>query len=353
MPLTDTAIRHAKPRQAPFKLSDGGGLHLLVQPNGSRLWRLAYRFAGKQKTISCGIYPAVTLAMARARRDAAKRLLADGVDPSAQRKAERRAMAPAEAFGTVADEWLVTKMQRENKAPRTLDRARWLLRVLKDQIGSRPIGEIEPPELLDTLRNTEARGHHETVSRLRSAASQIFRYGIATGRCKRDPAADLRGALTSPVEKHRAAITDPAEVGALMRAIDAYPRRTTRLALRLLALTFVRPGELRTAEWSEFDVAAALWKLPAKKMKMREPHRVPLSSQALAVLTELHYITGTGRFLFPALGPQQRPISENTINAALRRLVVAMGQSRFSVRRRKRTDFPINFTKVGYLMARR
>jgi integrase len=218
-------------------------------------------------------------------------------------------------------------MEKERKSERTLERERWLLRVLKDEIGHRPIGAIEAPELLDALRKVEARGHHETVVRLRSTASRVFRYGIASGKCKRDPAADLRGALTSPTEKHRAAITDPNGVGALLRAIDAYDgRAATRIALKLLALTFVRPGELRFAEWSEFDLTTAVWSIPPEKMKMREPHRVPLSSQAVALLTELKPITGFGRFLFPALSRADRPMSENTLNWTLRKIGYAGDQ---------------------------
>ena len=320
MALTDTNIRTKKPQAKPVKLSDGGGLYLLITPQGAKLWRLAYRFAGRQKTLALGAYPAVTLAMARAQREAAKRLLAQGIDPSEQRRADKRAAAAATDFGEVADEWFATKMEREGKSERTLERARWLTRVLKRDLGRRPIGEIEPPELLTALRRVEAQGHFETVARLRSLASQIFRYGIASGYCSRDPASDLRGALTSPTEKHRPAITDPSRLGEMLRAIDAYESVTTRLALILLSLTAVRPGELRCAEWSEIDADAKVWAIPGEKMKMREAHRVPLSRQAVDVLSQLRPLTGQGLFLFPASGQPPRPISENTLNAALRRM---------------------------------
>lgn len=320
MALTDTAIRNLKPKDKPYKIADAGGLHLLVTPEGAKLWRLSYRFLGKQKTIAFGSYPVVTLAHAREQRDGAKRLLAEGTDPSEQRKADKRAAAAAQCFQEVAGEWFAAKMEREGKSPPTLERARWLMRVLNPEIGGRPIGEIEAPDLLAVLRRIEARGHYETVGRARSLASQVFRFGIASGYCTRDPAADLRGALTSPTEKHRPAITDLARLGELLHAIDDYESVTTRLALTLLSLTAVRPGEIRGAEWSEFDTDAAVWAIPAEKMKMREPHRVPLSRQALSALADLQPLTGQGRFLFPAMGMPPRPISENTLNAALRRM---------------------------------
>ena len=258
--------------------------------------------------------------MAREKREAAKKILANGIDPSEQRKADQRATAAATSFGEVADEWFSTKMEREGKSERTLERARWLLRILKRDLKNRPIGDVEPPELLIVLRRVEAQEHYETVARLRSLASQVFRYGIAAGYCVRDPAADLRGALTTPTEKHRPAITDAARFGELLRAIDGYESVTTRLALILLSLTAVRPGELRLAEWDEFDIDAKVWAIPAEKMKMRDGHRVPLSRQALNVLSELKPLTGGGRYLFPANGLPVRPISENTLNGALRRM---------------------------------
>ena len=332
MPLTDTAIRAAKPIASAVKLSDGGGLYLLIQPTGSKLWRLAYRFGGKQKTLALGVYCAansrdvlVPLALARERRAEARRMIAAGIDPSEAKRAEKQsAAANVVTFRNVADEWLA-KMRREQKADVTIRKAEWFLRMLSTDLGERPVLAIEPPDLLAALRRIEARGHHETARRARSVASRIFRYGVASGYCPRDPASDLRGALTAPVVTNRAAITNPADVGALLRAIDAYQGApTTRLALHLLALTFVRPGELRFAEWSEIN--DAVWSIPARRMKMRRPHRVPLSRRALNVLDELRPLTGDGRFLFPSTVSREKPISENTLQAALLRLGYRRGE---------------------------
>ena len=318
MPLTDTAIRNAKPGKTLVKLSDGGGLYLLIQPNGSKLWRLGYRFNGKQKTLAFGIYPTVSLAEARAQRDAAKIHREDGLDPSVLRKIQKRSSVIT--FRLIAEE-LLDKMQREGRAPATLTKTRWLLEFAFAMIGERPIGKVTAFELLDTLRKIEARGHYETARRLRSTCGMVFRYAIATGRAERDPSVDLRGALTTPTVKHRAAILDPNGIGALLRAIDGFDGQpTTRAALRLAPLVFVRPGELRHAEWMEIDLETAEWVIPAEKMKMRRPHRVPLSRQSLAALRELKSITGECRWLFPSVRTVKQPISENTLNAALRRL---------------------------------
>jgi integrase len=318
MPLTDTAIRNAKPRRKVIKLSDGGGLYLLIQPRGAKLWRLAYRFSGKQKALALGIYPTVSLADARARRDAAKKFLKDGVDPSVQRKLEKQASAIS--FRLVAEE-LLDKMRREGRATTTLAKTRWLLEQAFVVIGERPIAKIAALELLDVLRRIEARGNYETARRLRSTCGMVFRYAIATGRAERDPSVDLRGALTVPQVKHRAAILEPAAIGGLLRAIEGFKGQpTTRAALRLAALVFVRPGELRHAEWKEFDFEKAEWVISAEKMKMRRPHRVPLSRQALSILKELKALTGECRWLFPSACSVLRPMSENTLNAALRRL---------------------------------
>lgn len=285
--LTDTRVRNAKPAQRPIKLSDAGGLHLLVQPHSSKLWRMAYRFAGKQKTLALGIYPTVSLQEAREKRDAAKRLLAKGIDPSTQRRLERQAARmPGSTFKDVAEE-LMLKLGREGRADATLTKKRWLLQFAYPSIGHRPIAEITAPELLSVLRRVEERGCYETARRMRSTFGTVFRFAIATGRAERDPAADLRGALTSPKVTHRAAIIDPPAIGALLRAIDGYAGHPlTKAALLLAALTFVRPGELRRAEWSEFDLKAAEWRVPEEKMKMRRPHRVPLSRQACAIVTD-------------------------------------------------------------------
>jgi integrase len=318
--LTDARVRSAKPVERPVKLSDSGGLHLLIQPHGSKLWRIAYRFGGKQKTLALGSYPIVPLQEAREQRDAAKRLLAKGIDPSAQRRVERETAAGADTFKSVAEE-VLGKLEKEGLADVTLTKKRWLLDFAYPALGNRPVAKITAPELLSVLRKVEARGRYETARRLRSTCGVVFRYAIATGRAERDPSADLRGALTAPKVTHRSAIVDPTGIGALLRAIEGFGGLPiTQAALRLAPLLFVRPGELRHAEWAEIDFAAGEWRIPAAKMKMRRVHRVPLSRQALDILRELQAISGGGRWLFPSVRSVTRPISENTLNAALRRL---------------------------------
>jgi integrase len=324
MSLSDAAVRGARPAATPRKLSDGGGLFLLIKPKpaGSKLWRLAYRFNGKQKALALGIYPTVSLSQARSGREEAKKLLASGIDPSVQRKTERQLekAAAGNSFRAVAEE-VVAKLEREGRAHVTIAKKRWLLDFAYPAFGDRPMSEITAKELLALLREIEGRGIYETAKRLRSTCGMVFRYAIATGRADRDPSADLRGALTTHQVTHRAAIVEPADIGALLRAIDGFDGQpTTRAALRLAPHVFVRPGELRQAEWCEFDLDAALWSIPAAKMKMRRPHRVPLSRQSLDVLCELRDITGNGRLVFPSVRTVLRPISENTLNAALRRL---------------------------------
>jgi integrase len=322
MPFTDATVKNAKRSATTRKLSDGGGLQLLVQPTGSKLWRLAYRFSGKQKTLALGVYPAVSLAAARSERDQAKKLLAKGIDPSTQRKLDRqvRKVAAENSFRVVAEEVLF-KLEREGRAHVTLVKKRWLLDFAFPAFGDRPVAEITARELLALLREIERRGLYETAKRLRSTCGMVFRFAIATGRAERDPSTDLRGALTTHQVTHRATIVDPAGIGALLRAIDGFDGQpTTRAALRLAAYVFVRPGELRHAEWKEFDLDAAVWSIPAEKMKMRRPHRVPLAWQSVAILRDLKEITGNGRWLFPSVRTVTRPISENTLNAALRRL---------------------------------
>ena len=318
--LNDTRVRNAKGGHRPIKLSDSGGLYLLLTPNGSKLWRLAYRFGGKQKTLALGIYPTITLKQARERRDAAKRLLADKIDPSIQRRIEKQNATTGNTFRPVASE-LLEKLEREGLAEVTLAKKRWLLDFAYSSIGDRPIDKITAPELLSVLRRVEAGGRYETARRLRSTCGMVFRYAIATGRAERDVSIDLRGALTTPKVTHRAAIVDPAGIGALLRAIDGYDGLlVTTHALRLAPLVFVRPGELRQAEWAELDLEESEWRISASKMKMRRPHRVPLSRQAVAIIRDLQAITGDGRWLFPSVRTTARPMSENTLNAALRRL---------------------------------
>ena len=319
MPLKDVSVRNAKRGPKPRKLSDGGGLYALIQPTGSKLWRLAYRFAGKQKTLALGVYPAVSLEEARQHRDNAKKLLARSIDPSVQRKADKHAGKEG-TFRAVADE-VLAKLEREGRAPATLSKKRWLLDFAFPAFGDRPVDEITARELLALLRQIEGRGLYETAKRLRSTCGMVFRFAIATGRAERDLSTDLRGALTTPQVSHRATIVDPSGIGALLRAIEGFDGQpTTHAALRLAPYVFVRPGELRQAEWAEFDLDGAVWSIPAKKMKMRRAHRVPLARQAVAILEELREITGSGRWLFPSVRSSARPISENTLNAALRRL---------------------------------
>ena len=308
MPLTDVTIRNAKPPQKAIKLSDGGGLFLLIQPSGTKLWRLAYRFAGKQKLLAFGAYPTISLSDARAQRDAARKHLADGVDPAVQRKLEKQAKVVT--FRLVANE-LLDKMRREGRAEATLTKTSWLLELAFSDIGDRPISKISAHELLNVLRKIKARGNYETARRLRSTCGVVFRYAIATGRAERDPSVDLRGA---PKVKHRATITEPKAIGALLRAIEGFEGQpTTHAALRLIALLFVRPSELRHAEWKEFDFEKAEWIIPAEKTKMRRSHRVPLATQAIAILKELKTITGEGRWVFPSGSSILRPISENNV----------------------------------------
>ncbi|MDA0220985.1 MAG: tyrosine-type recombinase/integrase [Proteobacteria bacterium] len=322
MPLTDTRIRNAKPQGRPVKLSDGGGLHLLIAPQGSKLWRLAYRYAGKQKTLAVGIYPAVSLEKARASRADTKRLLADGIDPSEAKKADarRQLMAAANTFQAVAEEW-VEKSRREGRAATTLTKVEWLLDFAYPAIGRRPVAEISSVEVLEVLRKIEAKGNYETARRLRGTAGSVFRYAIATARAENDPTVALRGALVAPTVTHRPTLLDPKAIGALLRAIDGFQGQpTTRAALQLMAVLFPRPGELRAAEWCEFDLESAVWTIPAERPKMRRAHRVPLPAQAVSILRALKQLTGRGALVFPSIRSVLRPMSENTLNAALRRM---------------------------------
>jgi integrase len=321
MALTDTGIRKTKPTDKPQKLADGGGLYLLLNPNGSRWWRYKYRFEGKEKLLSFGTYPETSLADAREKHAVARKQLQAGIDPGAHRKAAKAAgeERSANSFAVIAQEWLA---KQQNMSPATLEKARWTFDSLVNPwIGNRPISEIDAPEMLKLLHRIEERGAHETAHRTKQRCGQIFRYAIATGRARHDPTADLRGALTPVKVQHRAAITDPAKVSELLRAIDGYTGSfVVRSALRLAPLLFVRPGELRQAEWTEFDLDAAEWRIPASKMKMRELHIVPLPHQAVAILRELHPLTGGSTYTFPGERSRQRPMSDAAVNAALRRM---------------------------------
>jgi integrase len=328
MALTDREIKAAKPSGSIVKLSDGGGLQLWITSDGAKRWRLAYRLGRTQKTLALGVYPALGLREARQRRDDAKQLLADGQDPSAAKKlaSEAKAAAGANTFAAIASE-LLEKKRREGKTPKTIAKLEWLLGLALPFIGQTAIVELKAPEILTVLSRIEARGKHETATRLREIIGGVFRFAVATGRAKADPTGALKGALTTPRVTHRAAIIDPKAYGALLRAIAGYEGAPeTRVALELLSLTFVRPGELRAAEWAEFDLDAATWAIPAEKMKMKRPHRVPLAPRAAALLRELQAMTGHGRYLFPSVRSADRCMSENTINAALRRLGFAQDE---------------------------
>ena len=315
--LTDVKVRNSKPTQKPYKLTDERGMHLLVTPAGAKLWRLFYRYGGKQKTLALGAYPDVSLTSAREKRDEARRLLAAGIDPSARRKAEK--LAQADTFKAVAEEF-VAKFEAK-WVPTYAVKVRGRLAWLYPFVGDRPISEIKAPDLLAALRPLEAAGKAETARRTRSVAGQVVRYAIATGRAENDPTAALRGALAPSKGGHHAAVTEPKAFGALLRAIDGYEGEpVTRAALRLLPLVFARPGELRHAQWSEIDLDAGQWVIPGARMKMGAAHVVPLSTQAVALLRELHPLTGRRAYVFPSLRSRDRPMSENTINAALRRL---------------------------------
>jgi len=317
-PLSDTAIRKAEPTDRPQRLADERGLYLLLNPDGSRWWRFDYRVHGKRKTLSFGVYPDVSLKAARVRRDDAREMVSAGIDPSAKRKAEKQ--APENTFEAVAREWFEKFKARwaESHAEKIIRR---LERDVFPWVGARAIESIKPQEILALLRRIEARDAVETAHRTMQNCSQVFRYAVATGRAEADVTRDLRGALTPWKSEHYASITEPAEVGALLRAIDGFTGTfPVHCALKLLPLVFTRPGELRRAEWSEFDLDGAVWNIPAERMKLRLPHVVPLSKQATAILRDLHSVTGRGRFVFPGTRSAEKPLSDMTVNAGLRRL---------------------------------
>jgi integrase len=328
--LSDTQIRNAKPGEKPIRLYDDRGLYLEVSPQGGKWWRLKYSFGGKQKLLSLGTYPDTSLKVVREKRDQLRRLMAQGVDPSAARRAEKesRSEAATNSFEAVAREWHATVHLAKVSAGHA---ARTLVRLEQDVfpwLGALPIAELKPPQLLQAMRRIEARGAIETAHRALQACGQVFRYAIATGRAERDPTPDLRGALKPVLVQHMPAITDPKRVGDLLRAIEAYKGMPiTRAALQLAPLVFVRPGELRKAEWSEVDLDAADWRIPAARMKRTKQeklsgadHVVPLSKQALVILRDLQPLTGHGRYLFPSPRTGERPMSDNGVLSALRRM---------------------------------
>jgi integrase len=321
MALTDLAVRNAKFIDKPFKLTDGEGMYLYVNAAG-KYWRLDYRFLDKRKTLALGIYPTVTIAMARERRADARRKIAEGVDPAEHKKVVRRTKleSAANSFQAIAQEWF-----SKNRHKWVAGHAEKIIARLENDvfpwIGKKPMAELTAPEILAVLRRIEERGAVETAHRAHQNCSQVFRYAIATGRAERDVSADLRGALPPATPKHHASITDPKEVGALLRAIRSYNGAfVTACALKLAPLVFLRPGELRHAEWSEINLETAEWRIPAGKMKMRTLHIVPLSTQSVAVFRDIQPLTGHRKYVFPSVRTSDRPMSENTILGALRRL---------------------------------
>ena len=320
-PLTDTKVRTTKPTEKPQKLFDGGGLFLLVTPTGGKLWRLKYRFGGSEKLLSIGTYPQTSLAEARQKRDQASALLAKGIDPSETKKAQKAAgNQETETFEIIAREWYA-KFSPSWATSHAKTTIRRLELFIFPWLGARPVKTITAPELLAALRRIEAKGALETAHRVKQVCGQVFRYAIATGRAERDPSGDLRGAIPPASGKHMATITDPKEIAGLLRSIDDYRGSiVTRCALQLAPLVFVRPGELRQAEWSEFNLETAEWRIPAEKMKAGAVHIVPLSRQALDILREIHPLTGHGRYVFPSPRTDSRPMSSNAILSALRRM---------------------------------
>lgn len=318
--LTEAQVRNAKPGDRPRKVFDGGGLYLELHPSGSRWWRLKYRINGVEKRLSLGVYPDITLKRARERCQEARRLIAEGLDPSAERKAQKA--ATEDTFEALAREYF--EMKREGMTAKTYGkRMQRFEKFAFPKVGSRPIASVTAPEFLAMLKAVEARGANETAHRLRSESGQVFRYAIATGRAGRDVTADLRGALAPVRVTHHAAVTDPARVGELLRAIHKYRGHpVTEAALKLAPLLFVRPGELRLAEWADMKLEGSQpeYRIPAARMKMREQHVVPLSTQAVEILKDLQSYSGGARYVFPSVRTFTRPISDNTINASLRRL---------------------------------
>ena len=327
MALSDVRLRALKPRSKAYKVPDADGLYLEVRTSGAKLWRFRFCHLGKESRISLGSYPEIGLASARKKRDEARQQLAEGLDPAAERRREKltAAFKAANNFGDVAKEY-IEKMVADGRAETTTVKANWLLAQLKP-IAAMPVSDIKPIEVLAALKKLEARGKRETARRCRSFASRVFRYAVATGRGEVDPTSVLRGALVTPKVTHHAAILDPAGVGELLRSIDTYTGNAiTRIACQIAPHVMMRPGELRQSQWTEIDMTAAIWTVPPERMKMRRPHAVPLSRQVLAYLEDLLGLTGPEGFVFPAFHTSKRPMSENTINQAFRRMGYATGE---------------------------
>ncbi len=320
-PLTDAQIRNAKPSKKPRKMFDGGGLFLVITPSGGKLWNFKYRISGKEKKLSFGPYPEISLTAARGKRNDARALVANGVDPSEIKKAQQLAdTLETHTFEVITREWH-SKFSHSWVNSHSKRVLRYFEMHVFPWIGSRPIEAISARELLVVLRRIEEKGILETAHRIQQNCGRVFRYAIATGRAERDPTADLRGALPPVNAKHMASITDPKEIGGLLRAIDDYRGSiVTRCALRLAPLVFVRPGELRHAEWVEIDFETKDWRIPAAKMKGKNKHIVPLSNQSVDVLQEIQPLTGKGKYVFPSPRSSSRPMSDNAVLAALRRM---------------------------------
>lgn len=325
MALTDVTIRNAKPRDKAYKLADSGGLYLQINPTGSRLWRLKYRVDGREKKLSIGPYPDFSLSEARRRRDEARELLAMGKDPSGEKQRDKlRSRVDAEnTFRAIADEFCEKRKRDGQKAwaASTAKRCEYLLSLLDSTVGKMAVTDIEPADILAAVRRIETKGNLESAKRTMQLAGAVMRYAVATARLGSDPTRDLRGALTAPTVTHYGAITDPSRVGELLRAIDGYQGfGYAKLAMQIAPHVFVRPGELRHAEWADIDLDAAVWTIPAEKMKMRKPHHVPLSKQVVELFRQAQDLTGAYRYVFPSVRSTARPMSDNTINAGLRRL---------------------------------
>ncbi|ARR52354.1 integrase [Rhizorhabdus wittichii DC-6] len=323
MALTDTAVRTAKPKDKAYKVADSGGLFLFVTPAGGKSWRFKFRVGGIEKLLTLGKYPQVSLSAARRARDEAKARLSSGADPAHDRKMAKIAakVSAGNTFQSVAEDFIAVKLEAAGKADATTGKARWYLSHLIPALGSRPIAEIKPAELLAVLKRLEAKGHRETARRTRALASRIFRHGVAHALCEADPAALLGGALAAPIVKHRAAILDPAELGAFLRDVDAYGGGpVVKIAMQLSPHVFTRPGELRFGRWSEVDWDNSVWQVPAERTKLRRPHSVPLSRQSAALLRMLHDVTGGYELMFAGQRSYLNPMSENTLNQAFRRM---------------------------------
>jgi integrase len=327
--LTDAEVRNAKPGEKVRKLADGRGLQLWIMPNGGKYWRFEYRHLDKRKLLSLGVYPDVTLERARLKVEEARRQVADDLDPSEIKRQTRakEKLAAENTFDAIAQK-LVAKKRKVGRAKVTVEKMEWILRKLRGSLGPRAIHSIRTPEIIQALKKEEDADNLETARRMRTLIGEVFRFAMQHGLIENDPSAATRGAIATPKQKHHAAITDAKAFGNLLKLIDGYAARQpiSGSALQLMALLYPRPGELRQAKWSEFDLANGIWVVPAERMKLRQPHTKPLSRQAVAILKFLHDITGPQGYVFPANGHANRPMSENTMNAALRRMGVAQDE---------------------------